>query len=84
MEGWNIWAVLLSLVRDYGLDGGKYWLHVYMKIRPTYFLQIHCSVTRRHLLGLVRKTELFNSKNLFYAQDMTGLFYYIVVKYVKK
>jgi len=36
MGGWNIWAVPLSLVRDYGLHKGKYWLHAYMKIRPTY------------------------------------------------
>jgi hypothetical protein len=38
MEGWNIWAVLLSLVRDYGQDRGKYWLHAYMEIRPTLFI----------------------------------------------
>jgi len=36
MGGWNTWALFLSLARDYGRNKCKYWLHAYMKYRPTY------------------------------------------------
>ena len=73
------WAVLLSLARAYGIYKGKYLLHAYLKIRPTYLLQIHCSVTWRHLLGLIRKTKLLNSIYFMHKACQVCFITYVVV-----